>query len=269
VDLEQGLKHISLLHYDEDVSVHELVMKGRSSEQFLTLEAVLTRLVVKLARAVGSRKVEEGEATPADSLDHYLDDGQSSLQSCDTDLDSDASEVAATQGLKKLVEAATGAASSSKGDVSKGDASSGEEVVGGAKAKPATHTVWSNEYFYITDHPGFPDIKIRMHSQWATTAHMGHYAMSKTIIPSHYGETKLSSQRSRLILQAWALYRGNLENWADGRRGRSNIFKTMEKNLLLDVRNLGSPKGGWYLGSKKGDQKLREWAPSVYAALSS
>ena len=91
------------------------------------------------------------------------------------------------------------------------------------KAKMAEYTrearlpkrpyLWCNSYFFLSDNAPNPDLKMRMFMQWTAVAHMGHHLMSKTVTPTHFGETRDDPRRSIAILKAWVLWRANRGGW--------------------------------------------------------
>lgn len=93
-----------------------------------------------------------------------------------------------------------------------------------ARARRFQHEVWRNMYFYIVNHPSWNDVKIRMFADWATAEHMGHFEMSKTLIPSKFGEDVRNPKRSYFLLRAWMLWRARRNGWAGARSGRRNQF---------------------------------------------
>ena len=122
--------------------------------------------------------------------------------------------------------------------------------------------LWSNSYFYIvdnTDAKNARDVKIRIFNVWTTDSQMGHHQMSRTLTPTHYGETRENPQRSFALLRAWALWRGRLHGWANMRPGRSRQFEHDAVALEREVRSIP----GVLLGNVHADARLREWAPDV------
>ena len=98
-----------------------------------------------------------------------------------------------------------------------------------------------------------------MYNAWATDHHMGHYLMSKTLTPSHFGETRADPRRSFALLKAWMLWRGRQGGWASKRVGRARQFERDARELEQEV--LALP--GELLGNVAADAKLREWAPEI------
>ena len=88
---------------------------------------------------------------------------------------------------------------------------------------------------------------------------MGHHQMSRTLTPTHYGETRENPQRSFALLRAWALWRGRLHGWANMRPGRYRQFEHDAVALEREVRSIP----GVLLGNVHADARLREWAPDV------
>lgn len=112
---------------------------------------------------------------------------------------------------------------------------------------------------YIENNQAYLDVKVRMHSCWSTDAQMGHRAMSRTLTPEHYGETRAHPLRSMALLKAWALWRARQDNWASMQPGRARQFQRDADALVLEVRAVP----GELLGNAAADARLLEWAPDI------
>ena len=119
--------------------------------------------------------------------------------------------------------------------------------------------LWSNNYFYILDNEGHADVKVRMYDSWATDARMDPTAMSRTLTPAHYGETRANPQRSMALLRAWVLWRARRDGWATQRVGRARHFEHDAQALEKEVRSIP----GALLGNAAADERLREWVPDI------
>ena len=88
---------------------------------------------------------------------------------------------------------------------------------------------------------------------------MGHYVMSKTLTPLHFGETRADPRRSIALLKAWVLWRGRQNGWATKRVGRARQFEQDAREFEHEIRALPSQ----LLGNDAADKMLREWALDV------
>jgi hypothetical protein len=114
-----------------------------------------------------------------------------------------------------------------------------EEEFAAAIARHASGTwkVWEDLWFYMTETPGFTDIKMHLKKSFCTDEHMGRTEMSKALSPHHYGETVANPVKTRLLLQAWAFYRARLKaGWAEARPGRGRHLASMVVLLKTAVR---------------------------------
>ena len=132
--------------------------------------------------------------------------------------------------------------------------------------------LWDNGYFCIPDNSlsGAPDLKICVHTYWthAPPGGLGGDQRSKTLTPSHYGESRDNPARTRVLLRAWMLWRARWYGWVKGDRGRARQFQEEEILLERGIRELPSPRAG-ILGDTKADALLRSWVPDLVATLAS
>ena len=98
-----------------------------------------------------------------------------------------------------------------------------------------------------------------MRDTWATPSQMGHTAMSKTITPTHFGETRANPARSMIILRAWAIWRARQCGWCMQRAGRERQIENDVRSLERDVRSIA----GDLLGNPAADAKMRKWVPDL------
>ena len=209
------------------------------------------RLVEPLKNIPRSSAGEEVEMSDESDMEKDVGSSCDSAISADTDKESSVSEESGA---------------SSQGEEEGGEENAPPEApeVGAAASRVMRPPLWTNEYFYISDNQGYADVKVRMHSRWSTEAHMGHWAMSKTLTPENFGETRESPVRSMCLLRAWTLWRSSQNGWADQRPGRARQFQRDAEALENDIRALP----GELLGNAAADARLREWAPDVVARLS-
>ncbi len=86
--------------------------------------------------------------------------------------------------------------------------------------------LWANDYFYIVDNTGHPDVKIIMRNMWAhdPCGGMGTRWLSKTVTPAHYDESRDNPTRSLLLVRAWMLWRVEKKSWVFGDPGKQRHF---------------------------------------------
>ena len=113
-----------------------------------------------------------------------------------------------------------------------------EDIAAGIERHASgTWKVWEDLWFYRTETPGFTDIKMHLKRSFCTDEHMGRTEMSKALSPHHYGETRDNPVKTRLLLQAWAIYRARLKaGWAEARPGRGRHVASMMVSLKTAIR---------------------------------
>jgi hypothetical protein len=113
-----------------------------------------------------------------------------------------------------------------------------EDIAAGIERHASgTWKVYEELWFYMTQTPGFADIKMHMKTPFRTPEQMGRFQMSKALSPHHYGETLANPVKTRLLLQAWAIYRARLKaGWAEARPGRGRHVASMMVSLKTAIR---------------------------------
>ena len=82
-------------------------------------------------------------------------------------------------------------------DTSDEEADSGAEEL--PRAPRGTHVVRSNGYFTFLDNRTYPDVKVQVLPKWSTEEHMGATLKSRTVVPSHFGDSRApGAQHARL-----------------------------------------------------------------------
>ena len=218
----------------------------------------------------------EGDAASAIS--------ESSGCSVDTDIDSevDMEAKAAARALEKNLHGALDrlAAPALDAPTPSGDCDLGEEseaiagadgVERGPRSAPGTWTVWSSPWLYISQTPGWTDMKCSMYGSFRNvTTGMGTSALSKTLTPWHYGDTMDDPWRTLILLKAWALWRARYHGWVAARECRVREADMQSKSLIAQLR---SAHGGVavmpLLGSDKASRLLETWVPLEVTAAKS
>ena len=144
------------------------------------------------------------------------------------------------------------------------DADAEDEFV--SRAIRGTRVNWCNSYFYITDDPGYNDVKIRLYTQWTSADHLGHSQMSKTLTPIHFGDARDNPRRAYMLLKAWGLWRASQGGWDARRRARSRELQQMSDELEQEIKAFGNVRG-ILLGNSAAAAKLQLWVPQLCARI--
>ena len=186
------------------------------------------RLRMKLASSDGSYWMQPMQATPvaqpprrrkpkanaADRSSKLVDNGSSSgsdthsAQSKDSllpDSHSDGRLSFASTADSSLEEAAD-SESAAPAAAAANDSGSGESDRV-PRAAAHTHTVWSNDYFVLTDNRNYKNLRMRVQQRWTGPKHLGAALASKTLIPAHFGDSREEPDQVILVLKAWMLHR--------------------------------------------------------------
>ena len=151
------------------------------------------------------------------------------------------------------------------------DAGGAEELVDASPPKRLKkQPLWENGYFYIADNTGKDEsVNIVMFDCWSAEPPVGmgrKPQMSRTLTPTHYGETRESPTRSLLLLRAWMLYRFAQHGWAMAERGRKRQYEEDSAELLREIRELGCADR--LLGNAAANKLLQSWLPELATTLS-
>ena len=114
----------------------------------------------------------------------------------------------------------------------------------------------SNDYFTISDHPNFPDMKCRVVPRWTKPALMGTTEKSKTIVCAHYEESKEVPGPRRIcmiVLRSQMLWRFQRHDFHLQSSARQAWLTREMANLRRDVA------GG--TGCARADANIRQWTP--------
>jgi len=134
---------------------------------------------------------------------------------------------------------------------------------------PGTWVVWSNLWFYMTQTPGYDDIKVIVKGPLRNSATgLGLQGLSKTITPRHYGDELADPWRSKLVLRAWAVWRARQGGWAEHLECRRRELLRDTARLLGDLRRAAGPRPKQpLLGSPEAHRRLAEWVPELVTEL--
>ena len=197
--------------------------------------------------------------------------------SVDTDADSGIDEAPADRRERALrhhladdleVPAAERASSASS---SASDAD-GDVAPGSRTRLPAgTWKTWESAWFYITQTPGWTDVKISMKMAFRDDVNgMGSQRMSKTLTPRHYDDSLEDPWRSLLLLRAWAIWRARQQGWSDRRECRVREVASQARRLVQSLRadheSHGLPLTPLFANASA-EALLRNWVPDVFASV--
>ena len=130
--------------------------------------------------------------------------------------------------------------------------------------KPRQPSVWHNQYFTMSDPASTRDRRVIMtiKKNYQGKDGMGTTQLSKTLTPSHYGESNEYPIRSMMLLRAWSLWRGNANGWSSQNVGRARYLEDEKTKLAHEIKKLGG-QGDSLLGNAAADKLLKEWMPDL------
>ena len=213
IDLAQSLKPLwevaPAVFLAGKVTVFRLRMRVGSSDGSYWLQPLQATEVVQPPRrrrskakgAARSKKLDENgsssscsDTASAHSKDSLLPDSHSDGRlSFASTADSSLEEAADSESAAPAAAAAN-------------DSGSGEEDRV-PRAAAHTHTVWSNDYFVLTDNRNYNNLRMRVQQRWMGPEHLGPALASKTLIPAHFGDNREEPDQVILVLKAWMLHR--------------------------------------------------------------
>ena len=144
-----------------------------------------------------------------------------------------------------------------------------EIVAAAARHASGTWKVWEDLWFYMTETPGFTDIKMHMKTPFRTPEQMGRFQMSKALSPHHYGETVANPVKTRLLLRAWIIYRARMNGWSEARPGRGRHVASMMASLRVGIRSADTRERPRMplLEHPAAHKWLEKWVPDVVLEL--
>jgi hypothetical protein len=121
----------------------------------------------------------------------------------------------------------------------------------------------------MTQTLGFTDIKMHIKTPFKTLEQMGCFQMSKALSPHHYGETPANPVKTRLLLDAWSIYRAKLNGWAEARDYRVRHVVKMMARLKAGIRaaDTREPLRIPLLENQPAHNKLQTWVPDMVQEL--
>ena len=120
------------------------------------------------------------------------------------------------------------------------------------KSRESRQCIWETEYFYIPKAPP-GSTAVRIWARHATvSAGIGDDTLSRSMTPSHFGETMESCTVTMLLLRAWTIWRAHRNAWASAKPGRQRQIDEDLSSLQRDVQKVLTQNGG-SLGHEKAD----------------
>lgn len=83
----------------------------------------------------------------------------------------------------------------------------GEGPGRGSRLPRNTHTIWQNNYFFLTDNLTSPYLQMRIRCTWLDDAHLGRLPTRKSLKPCDFGEQRGNAEQTILALKAWMIHR--------------------------------------------------------------
>ena len=127
-------------------------------------------------------------------------------------------------------------------------------VPGDAAVARGTYTLETSQYFTISKQP--TALRARLLPKWKSAA--GKQEQSKHVQPSDFGESADNPVRSRLVLQAWTIYRMRLRGFCSRKPARARWVELQVRDLQEKIRSLGCADGG--TGCSRADGLISMWA---------
>ena len=225
------------------------------------------------AKAKGKEEDCEDATSESDSARDGAaakDFSDSDTPSVDTDMD-DGVEVGPPPAEAARAPPPESADSDGSGDAPGGGGSGDapdSDVEGGVplmrRLPPGTWSVWESLWFYMTQTPGWTDVKVYIKGALCQyTTGMGRDAMSRTLTPWHYLELQTDPRRTKLLLQAWCVWRCQKEGWAAAKPARKCELAKLTDALEAGIRLNGDPLSFPLLGGKPAHKWLVTWVPSL------
>ena len=127
-------------------------------------------------------------------------------------------------------------------------------------------SVWHVQYFHVADPAASREqrVLIKINKNWLGKGGMGATQQSKTLTPSHYGESHENPIRSMMLLRAWSLWRATANGWSSKKVGRARFFDDQRKKFAHELKKFSAQtEGDSILGTSKADKLLRDWVPDL------
>ena len=138
------------------------------------------------------------------------------------------------------------------------------------RVAPGTWNVWEGAWFYMTQTPGYTDLKMHMRGCFFndSSTGMGRRSGTRTLTPWHYGDALEDPWRTKLLLRAWALSRARERGWRRAREGREREARQQSETICADIRRAhdGSPRTP-LLGSPAAHGLFVKWIPREVESL--
>ena len=137
-----------------------------------------------------------------------------------------------------------------------------EDIVVGRKPSGSnTVQAHSNQYFWCTNAPNYPDVVMTMHPAWRSEAELGGALYSKRLRPHHFDDDDVNPIRTYLVLRSWMLWRSTRDGWKDRKNCRAIWWMHEHDKLRCAISALRCLGGG--AGDAAADTMIGQWCPGV------
>ena len=129
------------------------------------------------------------------------------------------------------------------------------------RADDGTWTIRTNEYFTLTNHPMYPDAKMRLKDRWCKADLLGRKDMSKALTIKDFDADESEPHMTYCLLRAWSVWRFQRGDFSSQSPFREAWLGRERDLLLKDALELGIGPPG--TGNKKADKWLKRWCPEL------
>ncbi len=129
--------------------------------------------------------------------------------------------------------------------------------------------IHDNGDFRLAARPDVRGLRVSLHRRWTRPRPIGpgkDAGRSRSLTPSHYGETLASPPRAVVLPKAWTLWRARACGFADTSHGRELRFNDEVARLERDVHQMQAQADG-VLGSPAASALLDKLVPDACARI--
>ena len=147
-----------------------------------------------------------------------------------------------------------------------GEGAAGPEREPSSRHAPGTWKVFGSAWFYITNSPGYPDVKIYIKNSLRKDEDggMGRKAMSKTLSVHHFGDQKENPVKTMLLLRAWSFWRCRQNGWVDAKPARGRELARELRRFRQDlVGELPDAPTRPLWGNAVAQSLMEKWVPDI------
>ena len=140
---------------------------------------------------------------------------------------------------------------------------------GGTRTDIGRVLIYEGEWFYMTKHAFFNDVKMNIKGKVCKPLQMGTRWATKALTPASFDESPLKFPVTRALLLAWGVWRCQRFGWAMETASRRRTLADMWAECAREVRaadgraEITAP----VFGNREAHNKLVAWAPTVVKAV--